>query len=78
MKIGVLALQGAFQEHVQRLRELGAEAVEVRLPRDLEGLDGLIIPGGESTTIGKLMAAYDLEEPVRRPMVRPSGVRAPA
>jgi pyridoxal 5'-phosphate synthase pdxT subunit len=66
MKIGVLALQGAFLEHSQRLRELDAEAVEVRLPGDLEGLDCLIIPGGESTTIGKLMAAYGLEEPIRR------------
>jgi len=66
MKIGVLALQGAFREHVQKLRALGAEAVEVRLPRELEGLDGLIIPGGESTTIGKLMAAYELYEPIQR------------
>ncbi len=64
--IGVLALQGAFIEHVHKLRALGVEAVEVRLPQDLEGLDGLIIPGGESTTIGKLMAAYQLDEPVRR------------
>ncbi len=54
MKIGVLALQGAFIEHINILRELGVEAVEVRLPGDLAGLDGLIIPGGESTTIGKL------------------------
>ncbi len=64
MKIGVLALQGAFIEHVHILRELGAEAVEVRLPRDLNGLDGLIIPGGESTTIGKLAVMYDLMEPL--------------
>ena len=54
MKIGVLALQGAFIEHINILRRLGVEAVEVRLPEDLAGLDGLIIPGGESTTIGKL------------------------
>jgi 5'-phosphate synthase pdxT subunit len=66
VKIGVLAVQGAFTEHIQRLRQLGVEAVEVRLPSHLEGLDGLIIPGGESTTIGKLMAAYKLEQPVRR------------
>jgi 5'-phosphate synthase pdxT subunit len=66
VKIGVLALQGAFREHIQRLRELGAEGVEVRLPRDLKGLDGLIIPGGESTTIGKLMAAYGLDEAIRK------------
>ncbi len=65
MKIGVLALQGAFFEHIQILRELGAEAVEVRLPADLEGLDGLIIPGGESTTIGKLAVLYGLMEPLR-------------
>ncbi len=65
MKIGVLALQGAFLEHEKKLRELGAEAVEVRLPRDLEGLDGLIIPGGESTTIGKLAVQYGLVEPLR-------------
>lgn len=65
LKIGVLALQGAFREHVQMLRELGAEAVEVRLPAQLEGLDGLIIPGGESTTIGKLMEDYGLTAPLR-------------
>ena len=50
MKIGVLALQGAFIEHIKMLRQLGVEAVEVRLPQQLDGLDGLIIPGGESTT----------------------------
>lgn len=65
MKIGVLALQGAFIEHIKMLRQLGVEAVEVRLPRDLEGLDGLIIPGGESTTIGKLAVEYGLIEPLR-------------
>ena len=65
MKIGVLALQGAFIEHEAMLRGLGAEAVEVRLPQHLPGLDGLIIPGGESTTIGKLMVAYELLEPLR-------------
>ena len=65
MKIGVLALQGAFIEHIHMLRRLGADAVEVRLPPDLRGLDGLIIPGGESTTIGKLMAGYGLMEPLR-------------
>ncbi len=66
MKIGVLALQGDFSEHIQILRRLGAEAVEVRLPEDLEGLDGLIIPGGESTTIGKLATTYGFMEPLRR------------
>ena len=66
LTIGVLALQGAFIEHVQMLQRLGATAREVRLPADLEGLDGLIIPGGESTTIGKLLVHYDLLEPLRR------------
>jgi pyridoxal 5'-phosphate synthase pdxT subunit len=64
--IGVLALQGAFIEHVHRLREVGADAVEVRLPEDLTGVEGLIIPGGESTTIGRLMDWYELKEPVRQ------------
>lgn len=66
MKIGVLALQGAFREHIEALRHLGAEAVEVRLPEQLEGLDGLIIPGGESTAIGKLAVKYGLQEAIRR------------
>jgi len=65
VKIGVLALQGAFVEHEQILRRLGAEPVEVRLPEHLQGLDGLIIPGGESTTIGKLAVEYGLIEPLR-------------
>ena len=60
MRIGVLASQGAFAEHIAILRQLGIEAVPVRLPRELEGLDGLIIPGGESTSIGKLMLGDDL------------------
>lgn len=66
MRIGVLALQGAFIEHIQILRRLGIEAVEVRLPEDLDDLDGLIIPGGESTTIGKLAVAYELMIPLRQ------------
>ena len=66
MKIGVLALQGAFIEHIHKLNPLGVEAVEVRLPQDLEGLDGLIIPGGESTTIGKLAKMYGLITPLRK------------
>lgn len=66
MKIGVLALQGAFIEHIHLLRSLGIEGTEVRLPEHLEALDGLIIPGGESTTIGKLAVAYQLLEPLRR------------
>ena len=65
MKIGVLALQGAFAEHAAMLRGLGHQPVEVRLPGDLQGLDGLIIPGGESTTIGKLAVQYGLMEPIR-------------
>jgi pyridoxal 5'-phosphate synthase pdxT subunit len=66
MKIGVLALQGAFIEHQKMIESLGAEAVQVRLPEQLEGLDGLIIPGGESTTIGKLATQYGLIEPLRQ------------
>jgi 5'-phosphate synthase pdxT subunit len=66
VKIGVLALQGAFIEHEGMLRRLGVEPVEVRLPGHLEGLDGLIIPGGESTTIGKLAVDFGLLEPLRR------------
>jgi 5'-phosphate synthase pdxT subunit len=65
MRIGVLALQGAFVEHRKILRDLGVESAEVRLPEQLEGLDGLIIPGGESTTIGKLAVTYGLMEPLR-------------
>jgi 5'-phosphate synthase pdxT subunit len=64
MKIGVLALQGAFREHVQMLRGLGVDAVEVRLPRDLVGLDALILPGGESTAMRKLIDRYGLREPI--------------
>jgi len=66
MKIGVLALQGAFIEHIQTLQKLGAEAVEVRKPKDLEGLDGLIIPGGESTTMLKLARHYRLVKPIQK------------
>ncbi len=65
MKIGVLALQGAFRDHIKKLRQLDVDAVEVRLPSELAALDGLIIPGGESTTMGKLAVAYDLVEPLR-------------
>lgn len=65
MKIGVLAIQGDFAEHIAMLKRLGAETAEVRLPRHLEGLDGLIIPGGESTTIGKLSVDFGLLEPLR-------------
>ncbi len=65
MKIGVLALQGDFAEHQVVLRRLGAQAHQVRLAADLEGLDGLIIPGGESTTIGKLAEDFGLMQPLR-------------
>jgi len=65
MKIGVLALQGDFIEHEQTLRRIGVETCEVRLPQHLDGLDGLVIPGGESTTIGKLAVQYELIEPIR-------------
>lgn len=63
--IGVLALQGDFSEHIHALQRIGADTREVRLPQQLEGLDGLIIPGGESTTIGKLAVAYGLMEPLK-------------
>ena len=66
MKIGVLALQGAFIEHIKMLQRIGVEAVEVRLPHQLDELDGLIIPGGESTTIGKLATEYGLIAPLRQ------------
>jgi 5'-phosphate synthase pdxT subunit len=69
MKIGVLALQGAFIEHRKALERLGASAPEVRLPAQLEGLDGLIIPGGESTTVGKLAVTYGLIDPIRQKAV---------
>lgn len=65
MKIGVLALQGDFAEHIAMLKRLHVDAVEVRLPEHLKGLDGLIIPGGESTTIGKLSNDFGLMEPLR-------------
>ena len=66
MKIGVLALQGDFAEHITMLKKLNVSASEVRLPEHLTGLDGLIIPGGESTTIGKLAVAYNLMEPLQQ------------
>lgn len=65
MKIGVLALQGDFAEHTVMLQGLGVKTAEVRLPKHLDGLDGLIIPGGESTTIGKLATDYGLMEPLQ-------------
>jgi 5'-phosphate synthase pdxT subunit len=65
MKVGVLALQGDFSEHQAILETLGVEVRQVRLPDHLEGLSGLIIPGGESTTIGKMAVAFGLMEPLR-------------
>jgi 5'-phosphate synthase pdxT subunit len=65
LNIGVLALQGDFREHIRALKRLGALARPIRLPKDLADLDGVILPGGESTAIGKLMVAYGLVEPLR-------------
>ncbi len=65
MKIGVLASQGAFAEHISVLHRLEAEAVSVRLPSELAGLDGLIIPGGESTSICRLMIDYNLRDEIK-------------
>lgn len=65
MKVGVLALQGDFREHTEMLASLDLEAVEVRVPEQLQGCDSLIIPGGESTTIGKLADAFELMGPLR-------------
>lgn len=64
-KIGVLAIQGDFSEHRQALRRIGVESEEVRLPAQLDGVDGLIIPGGESTTIVQLIDIFDFREPLR-------------
>ncbi len=64
MKIGVLALQGAFAEHVAVLRAIGVEAVEVRLPENLEDIDGLILPGGESTAMRRLIDRWGMREPI--------------
>jgi 5'-phosphate synthase pdxT subunit len=66
VRVGVLAVQGNFREHAATLRRLGAEVAEVRKPEQLAGLDGLVIPGGESTAIGRLVRIYGLEEAIRR------------
>ncbi len=66
LHIGVLALQGDFEAHLKMLAELGVEGKAVRLPKHLDDLDGIIIPGGESTTIGKLMILYGLQEPLQQ------------
>jgi len=65
MRVGVLALQGTFIEHIGILRQLGVEAPPIRLPRELDTLDGLIIPGGESTTMLRLMESFELIQPVK-------------
>jgi pyridoxal 5'-phosphate synthase pdxT subunit len=65
LRIGVLAVQGNFREHAAMLRELGAEVCEVRKPEELDGLDGLVIPGGESTAFMRLMRLYGLDEAIR-------------
>jgi pyridoxal 5'-phosphate synthase pdxT subunit len=65
MRVGVLALQGDFREHSEVLRRIGVQPLEVRLPKHLEAVDRLIIPGGESTTIGRLLTIYKLIEPIR-------------
>src|ERR671934_2255749 len=65
MKIGVLALQGNFREHVAMLQRLGADVVEIRKAEQLDGLDGLVVPGGESTTFMRLMHLYGLDEALR-------------
>lgn len=65
MEVGVLALQGAFREHRKLLKDCGMSSREIRKPEQLEGIDGLIIPGGESTTIGKLMVEFGLMDPIK-------------
>ncbi len=65
-RVGVLALQGAFREHLHHLEACGAEGVEVRLPEQLVDVDALILPGGESTTLSQLIRRFGLEEPLRR------------
>jgi 5'-phosphate synthase pdxT subunit len=64
-RVGVLALQGDVREHVRALEQAGAEPVEVRRAGDLDGLDGLVVPGGESTTMGRLLEVFDLLAPLR-------------
>ena len=65
MRVGVLAVQGNFREHAAMLRRLGAEVIEVRKPEELDGLDGLVVPGGESTAIARLIDVYGLEGAIR-------------
>ena len=65
VRVGILALQGAFKEHSRMFEDLGVESVEVRLPNELPNIDALVIPGGESTTMAKLMDAYQLRKPIQ-------------
>ncbi len=65
LKVGVLALQGSFREHITVLKGIGTQVVEIRLPEQIQDLDGIIIPGGESTTIGKLAVDFNLLNPLR-------------
>jgi len=64
LEVGVLAIQGDFAEHIATLKRLGVEAREIRLPHEMETIEGLIIPGGESTTLSRLMTLYDLRGPI--------------
>ncbi len=66
IKVGVLSLQGAFKEHIDRIKGCGASAVEVRFPQQMDDIDGIIIPGGESTTINKLLEKYKLKEKLNK------------
>ena len=66
LEVGVLAVQGDFAEHISVLRKLGVDVREVRLPEHLDSLNGLIIPGGESTTLSRLMTLYNLREPLQK------------
>jgi 5'-phosphate synthase pdxT subunit len=64
--IGILALQGDFLEHIQTLRRIGVQTKEIKLPKDLENIDGIILPGGESTTIARLLDVFSLREPLKQ------------
>lgn len=66
VRVGIVALQGAFAEHADSIRQLGAEPVFIRLPQELEGVDGLILPGGETTAIGRLLERYRFIQPIYR------------
>ena len=77
-RVGVLGLQGDFAEHLETLRGIGAEGIDVRRPEQLDGLDALIIPGGESTTITRLLDIYELREPIRAASVASDATVSPA